>query len=285
MMYEFSIENSAGNRIDLTNSSRCAVYQIDGLCPVPATLNFTDIAGQDGGLYNSGRIQKRNIVAYIKLYPDVEENRNYLYSFLVPKSKVRCYFQNTLHDVYIDGYVETCDVTPFSNNEVIQTSIICPNPFWNEANIQDISFSVVDNAFEFPFSASKEGLTLGEIKRTYSTIVSAGNAGGGFIFELHISGNVEKPKLYNMTTGEFWGFENTRIKFYDGDIVRVNTNIGEKNATLIRLYNALSLVGDMSDGSSFIQLVPGENQLMITADSGVENIDVFVKYQKHFLGV
>lgn len=114
--------------IDFTNNANFCIYKIDGLAPPGATLNFSTIANVDGEVYNSGRINKRNIVLYIKMFPDVEQNRNALYEHFPLGKVVRIYFRNGLHDVYIDGYVETFECDLFSNNEAAQVSIICNDP-------------------------------------------------------------------------------------------------------------------------------------------------------------
>lgn len=285
MMYDFSIETKSGNKLDFSNSSRYGLYQIDELCPVAASLNFTEIAGYDGAMYNSSRLSKRNLVLYIKLYPDVEENRNYLYQYLAPKSKVRCYYKNGLRDVYIDGYVETCDVTPFTNNEVVQASIICPDPYWKDLSETEISFSSIEDGFEFPFSAPEEGLSLGGIKTETTAIIDSGG-GGGFEFEFHIaSDSVQRPMLYNLANGQYFGLDETKTELKAGDVIQVSTLSGDKHVYLIRDGVTTNILGSMYENSAFIQLESGENELELQAMQGLDYITVIARIRRKYQGV
>ena len=79
------VKTAKNNVLDFTNSNKFCLYDIDGLNPVTATINTTEFATSDGAMFNSARIGTRNIVLYIKIYPEIEQNRLLLYSFFTIK--------------------------------------------------------------------------------------------------------------------------------------------------------------------------------------------------------
>ena len=75
-MYTAQIENSGGESLRLTqNEEQFQVVGIAGLNPVPAHVNLTDVAGLDGGVFNSSKLNTRDIVITLKINGDAEENR------------------------------------------------------------------------------------------------------------------------------------------------------------------------------------------------------------------
>ena len=73
------------------------------------------MANFDGGKYNSGQLEMRNLVLTVKIYPEIETNRINLYKYFPSKKIVRIYYQNETRDVYIDGMVETVEIDPTVN--------------------------------------------------------------------------------------------------------------------------------------------------------------------------
>lgn len=282
MMYNFRIRNNSGSVLDFDSTNAYTLYQVDGLCPPVATLNFTDVAGYDGALYNSSQLPKRNIVLYIKLHPDVEYNRVNLYRFLQPKSLIRCYYQNRNRNVYTDGYVETCDVTPFSNNEVVQSSIICPSPYWLEVSETEIPFTNVISLFEFPFSIEKAGVPFGEYG--YNAYFDAGS-GGGFTIKINIYGDgVVSPCITNATTGDFFRISND-FHLQSGDIITISTTIGQKAVTLTRNGEITNALTSLSSGSNLFTLQRGYNLLILTATSGEDLMTSSISFRRQWIGV
>ena len=152
-MYTAQIENSSGNLFTLTGNE--PVYQIlsiTGLNPPNAQINTTTIVGLDGAVFNSSKLETRNLVLTIKINGDVETNRLLLYSYFKTKDKCTFYYSNNSRDVSIEGYVESVECDLFSNNELAQISIICPYPYFKALTQIITDFSNVTPQFVFPFS-------------------------------------------------------------------------------------------------------------------------------------
>lgn len=115
--------------MDLSYSKEYCLYDVDGLNPVAGTINTTEFATGNGAMFNSYRIGTRNIVLYVKIYPEIEKNRLKLYQYFKINSDVTLYFRHESLDVYIVGKVESFELDHFSNSQVAQISIICADPF------------------------------------------------------------------------------------------------------------------------------------------------------------
>lgn len=282
-MYAVSVKNEQGNVLNFYNNANYAIYKIDGLNPPPAALNFSEMANYDGSRYNSGRIENRNVVLYIKIYGDVETNRINLYKYFASKKLVRIYYENKTRNVYIDGRVETFEVDPFSENEVAQISMICDDPFWKEVNTTEIEFSNVVSLFEFPFAIEEEGIEFSRIDSlTVSTIVNGEIETGVIIdFEAKTS-QILNPKIINRTNQTYFG---VNYDMQQGDLIRINTLRAQKSVTLIRDGVETNIINHMQQGSTWITLEPGENEMSYECDNGASNLKVTVSAVKCYEGV
>ena len=138
------------------------VKSIKGIGPGKATINTTDMASSDGGIFNSARSEIRNITITLGLMEYSDDNGNYsvetvrrrLYKYFGKKNQLRIYINTDYaggFTLYTDGYVESCEPNIFSKDETIDISIICPNPnFYNIDGYDGIDFSGTEAVFEFP---------------------------------------------------------------------------------------------------------------------------------------
>lgn len=114
MLRSVRIKNDRGDILELVGSEKYSLTNITGLNPVAAVINTTSNGVHDGSRYNSSKLGTRNIVITVSLEEPVEENRMELYRLIRPKRDVTFYLENGRRNVYIPGYVETCELNPFS---------------------------------------------------------------------------------------------------------------------------------------------------------------------------
>lgn len=132
------------------------VKSIKGIGPGKATINTTDMASFDGGVFNSARSEIRNITITLGIIgipqkKSVEEVRRDSYRFFGKKKPIRFIINTDLVSLYTDGYIESAEPDIFNKQETIAISIICPDPnLYNMAGEHNISFSATESAFEFP---------------------------------------------------------------------------------------------------------------------------------------
>lgn len=280
-MFTCKIENIKNVILTLTqNESNFQVYDIQGLNPPKAQINSAKVAGMDGSKFNSSKLEERNIVIYIKLNGDIEKNRLYLYSFFPTKEWCKFYYKNGSRDVYIEGYVETCEVTPFTNNEIMQVSIVCPYPYFKamEEIVDDISKALA--AFEFPFAINiDDPISFSTIDTSKVTnVYNDSESETGVIIDIDVLGNVNSLQIKNVSTGETFGLN---YNFLENDKVIIDTNKGKKSIKLIRNGIESNLFTSIVKGSTFFQLSIGDNFFSYLVDNGVNDELVHIAF-KHY---
>lgn len=162
MIKEVSITNYLGEKLtlELTNPWKTGIYikSITGIGPGRANINTTDMASDDGSIFNSARSTERNIVITLGflLVPGVtrtvEDARQLTYKYFPKKKPLTFYIVTDNREVFTTGYVESNDPDIFSENETTQISIICPDPNFYSTDPTRTVFSGVDANFEFVWS-------------------------------------------------------------------------------------------------------------------------------------
>lgn len=129
------------------------IESITGIGPGKATINSTELASQDGSVFSSARVSNRNIVLTLILMekPDIETVRHILYNFFPIKKEITLIFETDYRTVSINGFVEGNEPEIFAEQEKVQISVICTDPYFYASN-KDYKLNGVDETFEFPFS-------------------------------------------------------------------------------------------------------------------------------------
>ena len=280
------VETENGQKLELTQNSEYDVINIEGLNPVGATINTYKIGVSDGEHYNSSYVNMRNIVLYIvpkNKSNDIETNRLALYKYFRPKHKIRLYFQHDSRDVFIDGYVETVEISLYSQLEQFQISVICPQPYFLDISTAQGDFSQIENLFEFPFAIEEEGIEFsrfGQIDDIY--INNDGEVETGLIISLYAFGSASGIELYLNDTQYF---KLGDLSLETGDILTINTNKGEKSVTLLRNGTEINCINYVSKGSTWFTLDIGENKISKIIGSGMESVNIDVSYYIKYIGV
>ena len=100
-MFTLKVENKKGEILDLT--SEYIIEKIDGLAPPSAAINTSTVGTNDGTIYNSARVENRNIVITARIKEPVEANRIRLYRFFKIKDWCRLYFKNGTRTFILTG--------------------------------------------------------------------------------------------------------------------------------------------------------------------------------------
>lgn len=173
MINTVKVTNYLGDAITISladpSSSGFAVSSITGLGPVKANINTTEVATNDGSIYNSARLDPRNIVLDIIFYgSDIETLRQKTYKYFPIKKQLTLEFDTDHRQAMINGYVESNEPNIFSRSENTRISIVCPNPyFYSVAEESQITlFSGVTPEFEFEFENQITGY-ISETKRIF----------------------------------------------------------------------------------------------------------------------
>lgn len=194
-MYKLTLENEAENQIVFNQlGGPYTIVAIDGLGPAGATINTNVTALIDGGTFNSSKVEMRTINLAFVIEYDVEVNRLNVYKVIQPKKPITLYYKSELMDVFINGYVESLTVGHFEQKQTVTASILCPFPYWKNAQEIVNELSAVTDMFHFPF-ASEGGKNLLQTTEASQTV-------GGIDFTVNADGSIEA----NGTASDYtWG--------------------------------------------------------------------------------
>lgn len=270
MGYTLRAENEYNDSISLTGRRDMALTGADGLHPPGAVVNMDPLALNDGALFNSSRVETRNIVLTVHFTRNPENCRHEIYKVFKPKRPIRLYYTNNTRDVYIDGYVETCVVDLFAPKQNAQISILCPRPFFRDTADGVTDFTTVTNRLEFPVEFPEEGIPFSEVA-TYAekAVLNAGEVETGVRIAFSTRGTVQRPAFYNLTTGEGFILDFT---FQAGDTVTIDTLPGQKSAILQRDGASINLLNYIAQGSTWLRMIVGDNVFSYTADQGADQM-------------
>lgn len=272
MSYELKVKNDKGEVLNLSTSPNYTVYKITGLQPPAAIINSSSNATTDGSTVNSVRTGTRNIVVYTTLEGDLEASRAELYKYFPLKKRITLYYKNGSRDVYIEGYVEVIECDLFTQKQIAQASILCPQPYFKAVEDLISYFSDINALFQFPFSMAAEGAEISNITRNVrKSIINTGDTECGIIIDLYAVGEVVNPVIYDV-------FHRTHIKLnfkmLAGDRIIINTNVGSKSITLIRGGVSSNILGYMFPDSTWLMLGAGDNVFTYECESGSDNLQL-----------
>ena len=282
-MYTLIAQNKYGEELELTHNQKYTIYNIDGLYPPEGVINTANTAGMDGSVYNSSYLDDRPITITLAINAPAEENRLNLYRYFKTKYPVRLYYRNGARDVYIDGYVEKFTVEYFDKKQIAQIGVKCPMSLFRSTTETLTDFSSLENMFAFPFAIEESGIPFSElILGQQKSIINGGDVETGIVIRLHAIGIVLNPKIYNVDTGEYMILN---LRMQPGDEITINTRKKEKSIRLISDGVESNVVGTLSAGSTWFNLVPGDNVFTYEADEFSENLQCEFIICNQFEGV
>lgn len=304
MIKNITVTNYLGESLLLElmfpENSGFVIKEITGLGPSKAVINSTELSTSDGSVFNSSRIESRNIVFNLKILasPTIEAARQKLYKYFQIKKRIKLQFETDTRICDIFGYVETNEVVIFSNQVSTQISVICPDPYFYSAgsDAKTITlFSGVEAAFEFPFS--NESLTLpllvfGEIRLDQErNIYYNGDSETGLTIYIHALGEATNLTIYNIATSEFMKIDTVRLTtltgfpIIAGDDIIISTIKGGKYISLLRGGSYINILNCLDLNSTWFQLTKGDNQFGFVAETGGTTLQFRVENYKVFEGI
>jgi hypothetical protein len=102
------------------------------------------------------------------------------------------------------------------------------------------------------------------------------------IITLQALETVTNPTIYNRTTGEQFGLEYTLL---EGDVITIDTISGEKSVKLNHKGDVSNIINSVQQGSKWLQLVSGNNELSYQCDEGASALKITISAVNIFEGV
>lgn len=281
-----------GGTLSLTNNDLFWLTNVDGMTAAATDISAIVIGGIDGDIINNVQAQPRGIVMDLRIKSgvNVEDAKRAILQII--KLKQTCTLQWTQNErtLTINGVVDTIEMARFNNAVVMQVSIHCGVPFWQD--ISDI-IAAIDEAKPLQYFTEIEGEMLYfpengipfseyDTSRT-RTFYNMGDVAVGMQIEILAYDTVHNPIIYNQN-GEFFGVGvgtgTKQLIMNAGDVLIINTNAGEKSVTL----NGASQLDKIKPQSTWLQFEAGENEFSINSDdTEVDNMVFTLIYRQRYI--
>lgn len=285
MLQYIDYENKRGDRLRVSDGteSQYIFYDIDGVSSPDASINTESNAGHDGGTVTNTAVKLRNIVLTVQIAGDASEGKKGLYKIFKVKQPGTLYYKSDGWNVKIPCYTEKLEIVPTAKPLQAVISLLCPQPYWESLEALIMELQSIEDAFYFPLVLLEEGVPLGIINPQYAVnIENDGNVPLGMTIEIRASGAVSNPKIINTQTLEYIEIE-TGMR--PGDKITMCTIARQKRVTLLRDGVEYNYFNYLTDGSTFLQLEEGDNELQYLAAAGEANMFVTIKYTPLYAGV
>lgn len=274
------------------------IQNITGLGPPKANVSMTDLATMDGSLFNSARVEKRNIMIYMyfSFAPTIEDSRQRTYKYFPIKKPLKFVIETDNRLVETTGIVEINEPDIFSKDESNQISLVCDDPYFYSAGGNNVTvFFGTEPLFEFEFSnesLDEPLLEFGSIENeTEKTIYYDGDSEVGITIMIHAIGEAGSITIYNTGTREMMKIDADKIKaltgsgIIAGDDIIITTVRGNKTVGLLRNGKYTNILNSLDKISDWFQLTKGENIFAYTAEYGSENLQFMIENQVIYEGV
>lgn len=284
-MFSLILENEDGNQLTFDQGSPFTISEIQGLNPPEATINTSQIAMFDGGKFNSAKLQMRTINIAFAIEYEAAKNRIEVFKVLKSKQWVKMYYSGDYRQVFIEGYIQSIDISYFTMKQIVTCAILCPSPYFKEAQeIVDGLLEVI-GIFHFPFASTAEPqLVMGSISNEISmTVENDGDVDTGMIIVLFARLPVSNPKVYNYITQDYIGVQYNMLA---GDQITIDTRQGEKSVTLLRNGVETNLFNYLMRGSTWLQLDANGSTFVHEVETGeASSLNLTIKHYNLFEGV
>lgn len=199
-----------------------------------ASLSFTDYVILDGSINTNARVEKRTIgINFLLTFaPDIESSRRNVYRYFPIKGKIRLWIGTDYRVSYIDGIVESIEPGIFAEQEEVNVSIVCEDPFFRSdtpvLNLNlDENFGSVGKSFEFPFennSLTEKLIEFGDVARD-SAFIDEGSYYSKY-YCVSYEGDVPTGAVFTLT----WDDVTNVVSIINAHSSMTNLFIGIKNA-------------------------------------------------------
>ena len=284
--------NSRGETLEfsITSAYHCNVSKdVTGIAGTDNTLYRTNSMGQHGDTYIGQRYEAREITIVGNINSrdkdrvlELRRRAEKVLSAELDAKLIYTYkdFVRVI-DCKVDGSPQFKRGNVFMQYSI---PITCCNPFWREAEEARNDIAAWVPSWEFDFEIPEEGVELGY--REPSVIVNVYNEGdvrSGMRVEFRAIGTVVNPVLLNVETQEYIKLINTTMEA--GDVITINTEYGQKGATLVRGGEVIDYFRHIDVDSTFMQLAIGDNVFRYDAESGIEALEATIYHNNKYLGV
>ena len=304
-MFTFDFVSVRGNILPLTNNPYFHLTHVDGHTTAGTSISSAVIGGVDGDTVNNVQATPRTIILDLQIRSgvDVEEAKREILKIVKLKQRGGLIWTQNARTVTIAGIVEAVEMPRWTNKAVMQITLHCEQPFWED--IDDI-ISQINEAISLHYFTNspadmlyfpEEGIVLGE----YDTIrtksfYNDGDVSVGLEITILAHATVTNPIIYDQY-GNFFGLGyelesesggagigtaliSNPFVMQEGDRVVITTHKGNKTVK----YNGVSIYDKIKPRSTWLQLEAGGNQFLIDSDDeSITNMSFSLAYKQRYI--
>lgn len=255
-------------------------FTADGLTSADIDITDTDDYYSDGSVINNTHALPRPINLYltIKQGRNVEQAKRNITAVIKPKQNGTLRWTYEGRTIEIVGTVQSITMPRFEKGVVMQISLYCNQPYWQDAEYILQQISEIEPRHRFILAIPKNtGIVFGVYNKNMSKeFINEGDSATGCIISIVATANITNP-LLERSDGAYFGFKDLTMSAND-EIV-INTSKGEKAVT----KNGVDIYENIKDGSTWFAMEPGQNIFTISEEGGTGNMYFNFKYKQKYI--
>lgn len=304
-MLKLDFISARGDIMPLANNPLFHLTHVDGHTTASTSIANAVVGGIDGDTVNNIQTEPRTII--LDLQPrsgvDVEEAKRTILKVVKLKQRGGLVWTQNERTVVIEGVIEAIEMPRWTNAAVMQVTLHCEQPFWED--IDDVINQISEAINKHWFSSDpagmlyfpEEGIPLGE----YDTIrtksfYNDGDVAVGLEIRILAHDTVTNPIIYDQN-GNFFGvgyevesesggagvgtaWVSNPLVMKTGDEIIITTHKGRKEVK----YNGVNVFDKIKPNSTWLQLETGDNLFAINSDDeSITNMSFSLIYKQRYI--
>lgn len=289
---KLSFVSKRGKILSLTDNDLFFLTNVDGQTAAASSVSSFVTGGIDGDTVTNVQAQPRTIILdlTIKSGIDVEYAKREILGTIKLKQYGSLVWEQNERTVTISGIVESIEMPRWNNKVMMQVSLYCEQPFWEDIAeaIQEISAIINMHYFtSYPYEMlyfPENGIAFGRYDTSKAkSFTNDGDVSIGMEIIITAIGIVTNPIIYD-TDGKFFGVGygngDKKVVMGSGDRIVISTHKGNKTVKL----NGVSMYDKIKPQSTWLQLQAGENQFRVDSDeSELDNMTFQIEYKQRYI--
>lgn len=303
MIKTMTVVNRLGDSliIDVRNPEKSGfvVRDISGVGPVEAVINMSELATDNGSMFESSRSRSRTIDISLSYHhtSNPEELRTKIYKYFPVSEMINLYFTTDSRSAVVSGYVEKAEPDYFRKDSFINIKVKCPRSDMyatDENRLTKTLFYGVEPLFELPFSneVNTSEINMGNIVAQQNKIIKyEGDIPNGVEIFIKALGPVTGLQIYNIDARESIVIDNdilttiTGNGIISGDEIYINTVKGEKAVTLLRNGVSTNILNALGHNPHWFTLHKGDNMFAYTSTTGFAELQFRMQNRTLYGGI
>lgn len=261
---------------------------------VQGTHHSYKYVNQIGVSITSTSLKERSITVTGWIIADTEEEmderKQFLNRYFDPRYEIDVMYKNYFLRFVPDNTVKYGTSEKENNDTIVQFQIkgTCADPLFSEINGSKETIAATIATFHFPLIIStnlyERGIVFGYRQPSLTAkVTNKGAVEVGMKIVFKAIGELTNPRLIDVDTREFVAIEKSMVA---GEEIVINTNVGEKSIQGKignEDYSNYFMYKDLD--STWLQLRLGDNLFRYDADSGLDNLEVYLYFYNKYLEV